>query len=177
MHDDSSATRKTDLAQQHSEDNGNILVEEDNESMCCRLLCCSSGMEYIQVMKEVEVTVWFCLCSRVKSEMYSWSKNTLTLEAKMLKRNTQNLACWIRYWMQHVWSTWQMGCLDDSVCFCVWSITFVPTLSLKDLGNIGPSYDTQKQTTTAPASGGLNGEIMKVSLVSNGRCADFNVCF
>ncbi|XP_068430878.1 set1/Ash2 histone methyltransferase complex subunit ASH2 isoform X1 [Clinocottus analis] len=28
----------------------------------------------------------------------------------------------------------------------------------QDLGNIGPSYDSQKQTTAAPAAGGLNGE-------------------
>ncbi|XP_026152811.1 set1/Ash2 histone methyltransferase complex subunit ASH2 isoform X1 [Mastacembelus armatus] len=27
----------------------------------------------------------------------------------------------------------------------------------QDLGNIGPSYDTQKQTTTTPTAGGLNG--------------------
>uniref|UniRef100_A0A672I961 Ash2 like, histone lysine methyltransferase complex subunit n=1 Tax=Salarias fasciatus TaxID=181472 RepID=A0A672I961_SALFA len=28
----------------------------------------------------------------------------------------------------------------------------------QDLGNIGPSYDTQKQTTATPTAGGLNGE-------------------
>uniref|UniRef100_A0A3Q3L4N7 Set1/Ash2 histone methyltransferase complex subunit ASH2 n=1 Tax=Mastacembelus armatus TaxID=205130 RepID=A0A3Q3L4N7_9TELE len=29
----------------------------------------------------------------------------------------------------------------------------------QDLGNIGPSYDTQKQTTTTPTAGGLNGAL------------------
>lgn len=28
---------------------------------------------------------------------------------------------------------------------------------VQDLGTIGPSYDTQKQATAAPATGGLNG--------------------
>lgn len=29
---------------------------------------------------------------------------------------------------------------------------------LQDLGNIGPSYDSQKQSTGTPTAGGLNGE-------------------
>jgi hypothetical protein len=31
--------------------------------------------------------------------------------------------------------------------------------SSQDLGNIGPSYDNQKQTTAAPTPGGLNGKL------------------
>lgn len=118
-------------------------------------------MEYIQVMKEELVIVcWLSLCYRVKSEMFSWSKSTPTLEAKTLRRNTQNLACWTRYWTQHSQSAWQSWVGKTTVYVCIWSITLISVLSSKDLGTIGPSYDTQKQTTTAPTSGGLNGEII-----------------
>uniref|UniRef100_A0A3P8VC56 Set1/Ash2 histone methyltransferase complex subunit ASH2 n=1 Tax=Cynoglossus semilaevis TaxID=244447 RepID=A0A3P8VC56_CYNSE len=33
----------------------------------------------------------------------------------------------------------------------------------QDLGTIGPSYDSQKQTTTTPTTGGLNGETVNIS--------------
>lgn len=49
-----------------------------------------------------------------------------------------------------------------TVYVCVRSVILASLPSLKDLGNIGPSYDTQKQATTAPTSGGLNGEITSI---------------
>ncbi|KAI3361889.1 hypothetical protein L3Q82_002212 [Scortum barcoo] len=35
----------------------------------------------------------------------------------------------------------------------------------QDLGNIGPSYDTQKQTTAAPTAGGLNASVLLFKLL------------
>lgn len=37
------------------------------------------------------------LFSRVKSEMFSWWRNTLTPAVKTQRRSTPNLACWTRY--------------------------------------------------------------------------------
>ncbi|KAG7234081.1 hypothetical protein INR49_005933 [Caranx melampygus] len=92
---------------------------------------------------------WECMTTRQRPGKLTWPNNivkTMSKErdvflvkehpdpaARTRRRSTPSLACWTR------------------------SVSLLSVLQT-DLGTIGPSYDTQKQTTATPTAGGLNGE-------------------